>query len=666
MIFQPRTQLYAAAVAGAMLLCGYLTTLLTPEGGVHVAGAALTWVSLGIGLLYGGRAALDALLSLKFDIDVLMIVGAVLAAMIGHPAEGALLLFLFTLSGALEELAMARTEREVKALHKLMPREAIVLRDSVWATVLPETLQMGERIRVRPGDRVPTDCKVALGATDIDQSAITGESQPRSVAVGDDLYAGTINVQDPIEAVVTKRSADSSLQRILKLVMSAREEREPVQRFIDKLDQPYSISVMLISIAVYFIWWRVLGREIADSLYTAITLLIVASPCALVISTPTATLAAIARGARAGVLFKGGQSIERLARTSAVCFDKTGTLTVGRPRVHEVHPVAWSDEYKLLAMAAGLEQSSSHPIAQAIKDEAAARCVVVKDLNRVTHITGRGMSGFAGDCPVRLGNYVHTEPLIPVCFRNRVQDVLRDVQKRGHIGVVVSHQCPEQAEGGEAAVIIMEDSVRPGAMQLVSRLHELNVRPVMMLTGDNRLTAQTVAEELKLDRFEAELLPEDKVSQVKELKKTRRVAVIGDGVNDAPALAAADVAVGIGSIGTEAALENADIVLLSDDLSLVPWAIQLARRARLTILVNLGFALTVMVVMSIVTAVKSYLNAAAPLPLSLGVLAHEGGTVLVVANSLSILLIRQPVLEHIPPRKVEKRVAAPVEAAVSG
>jgi Cd2+/Zn2+-exporting ATPase len=213
-------------------------------------GSGLIWVSLGIGLLYGGRAALDAILAFKFDIDVLMIVGAVLAAAIGHPSEGALLLFLFTLSGALEELAMARTEREVKALHKLMPREAIVLRDGVWATVLPETLQMGERIRVRPGDRVPTDCKVALGATDIDQSAITGESQPRSVAVGDELYAGTINVEDPIEAVVTKRSADSSLQRILKLVMSAREEREPVQRFIDKLDQPYSISVMVVSIAV--------------------------------------------------------------------------------------------------------------------------------------------------------------------------------------------------------------------------------------------------------------------------------------------------------------------------------------------------------------------------------------------------------------------------------
>ena len=207
---------------------------------------------------------------------------------------------------------------------------------------------------------------------------------------------------------------------------------------------------------------------------------------------------------------------------------------------------------------------------------------------------------------------------------------------------------------------------RSGATQLVARLHELNVRPVMMLTGDNRLTAQSVAEELKLDRFEAELLPEDKVAQVKELKKTRRVAVIGDGVNDAPALAAADVAVGIGSIGTEAALESADIVLLSDDLSLVPWAIQLARRARLTILMNLGFALSVMVIMSIVTAVKSYMNAAAPLPLSLGVLAHEGGTVLVVANSLSMLLIRQPVLEHVPPRKVEKRAAAQAPASISG
>ena len=638
-VFNPRTQLVASLVAGVLLFSG---VLFSKFGGDFLKTAAdpLAWISLILGLTYGGKAAFDALAARKFDIDVLMVVGAVLAAAIGHPQEGALLLFLFSLSGALEELAMERTQSEIKALHKLMPSEAVVFRDNAWIKVRPEQLAVGDRIMIRPGDRVPTDCRIVSGSSEFDQSAITGESQPRSVQTGDDLYAGTINVDDPVEGTVTRLASDSSLQKILNLVMSAREEREPVQRFIDKLDQPYSISVMVISIAVLCIWWGVLGRELKDATYTAITLLIVASPCALVIATPTATLSAIARGARSGVLFKGGQSIERLSQVRAVCFDKTGTLTIGRPRVHEVHTVAWSDENNLIAMAAGLEQASSHPIAQAIKDEAAARHIPPANLNTIEHTTGRGMMGLMGHCPVRLGNLQHTSALIPECFKIRVQEVLESVQQRGHIGVVVSHACPEKAGGGEAAVIIMEDAVRPGATQLVQRLHALGIRPVVMLTGDNRLTALSVATELGLDRFEAELLPQDKVRIVQELKKKGKVGVIGDGVNDAPALAAADVAIGIGSIGTEAALENADIVLLSDDLSVAPWAIQLARRTRMVILINLVFAMSVMAIMSIVTIIASLQNHA--IPLSLGVLAHEGGTVLVVANSLSLLLMHKP------------------------
>lgn len=648
-VFNPHTQLAASIAAGVLLFTGVLITRFVGEN-LQTESTVLAWISLTIGLVYGGRAAIDAISVKTFDIDVLMVVGAVLAAAIGHPQEGALLLFLFSLSGALEELAMERTQREIKSLHKLMPSEAMVQRGGAWVKIRPEELVVGDRVMIRPGDRVPTDCRVIEGKTEIDQSAITGESQPRFVQKGDDLYAGTINTDDPVEATVTRLSADSSLQKILNLVMSAREEREPVQRFIDKLDQPYSISVMVVSIAVLLIWWGVLGRELKDATYTAITLLIVASPCALVIATPTATLSAIARGARSGVLFKGGQAIERLSQVRAICFDKTGTLTIGRPRVHEVHTVAWSDENNLIAMAAGLEQSSSHPIAQAIKDEAAARHIQPAALNTVEHTTGRGMMGLKGHCPVRLGNLQHTAELIPECFKIRVQEVLESVQQRGHIGVVVSHACPEKAGGGEAAVIIMEDAVRPGATQLVQRLHALGIKPVVMLTGDNRLTAQSVAAELELDRFEAELLPQDKVRIVQELKKKSKVGVIGDGVNDAPALAAADVAIGIGSIGTEAALENADIVLLSDDLSVAPWAIQLARRTRTVILINLVFAMSVMGIMSVVTIVASLQGRA--IPLSLGVLAHEGGTVLVVANSLALLLMRKPASESKPGKRV--------------
>jgi Cd2+/Zn2+-exporting ATPase len=349
------------------------------------------------------------------------------------------------------------------------------------------------------------------------------------------------------------------------------------------------------------------------------------------------------------VLFKGGRSIEALSRIKAVCFDKTGTLTVGRPRVSEIHPVAWSNGEKLLAYAAALEEPSSHPIAAAIKDTARARGVEPAPLRDVTHTTGRGMSGFSGDCPVRLGSYVHAEELIPECFRQRVKDVLAMVQAQGSVAVVVSHACPDKPGGGEVAVIIMEDSVRPGAELLVPQLHELGVVQVRMLTGDNRRTAEHVATALRLDKCDAELLPEDKVRLVKQSKQVGPVAVIGDGVNDAPALAAADVSIGIGSIGTDAALENADIVLLSDDLSVVPWSLRLAKVARRTITINIIFALSIIAVMGTLILTGDWTGI--KVPLSLGVLAHEGGTLLVVGHSLLLLAFASPKVGSVKPMR---------------
>ncbi len=688
-IFSDKAELVSAIVAGILLLLGYLA-----HGVFHVeSGAWLVWASLAIGMFYGGRAALESLREWRFDIDVLMVVGAGVAAWISRPPyEGALLLFLFVLSGALEDRAMARTKREVEALHRLMPAEAIVQRDGEWVAAAPETLAVGERVRIRPGDRVPTDARVVSGRSSMDQSAITGESMPREVEAGDELYAGTINTDDPIEAEVMRPVGESSLARILNLVTQAREQREPVQRVIDRLSQPYAIGVMVVSVIVAIVWWLWFevpltgGEGEPGALYTAITLLIVASPCALIIATPTATLAAIARGARAGVLFKGGQAIERLASTGAVCFDKTGTLTFGRPRVYEVHPVAWSDGAELLSIAAGIEAYSSHPIASAIREIAAQRAVEPVEVTDYDHVAGRGVAAKYHGCPVRLGSYRFTEELIPVCFRSRVREVLEKIQERGHLGVVVVHACPEKAGGGEAAVIIMADAVRPGARTLVDELHALDIRPVRMLTGDNRLTAERVAGSLGLDAFDAELLPEDKVRIVRSMRAAdgagsanapgdsarlwRRnlqsrgtgVTVIGDGVNDAPALAAADASVAIGSIGSEAALESADIVLLSDDLAVVPWAIRLARRARAIVKANLVFAISVIVVMGAATLVGSRLGR--PVPLSLGVLAHEGGTLLVVFNSLRLLWASAPKAgphAEAPPARTAsgRRIASP-------
>lgn len=648
-LYSTHGELWSSILAGVLLLAALFCWLADK----HAAAAALQWISLGLGLIHGTRAAWLALAERKVDIDVLMVVGAVVAAAIGHPGEGALLLFLFVLAGALEELAMQRTQREVEALHALLPTEALVLRDGQWLDVEPADLKVGERIKVRPGQRVPTDAIVVQGRSSLDQSAITGESIPRAVDVGDEIYAGTINSDDTLEATVSKAASESSLQRVLALVTQAREQREPVQRAIDRFSEPYALGVMAVAAAVFFVWWLALGRPLDSSVMTAITVLIVASPCALVIATPTATLAAIARGARGGVLFKGGQAIQRLANIGAVCFDKTGTLTFGKPRLARIIPAAWSDGNELLAVAAALEADSTHPIATAIKDAATAQGITPTTLDQIDHTAGRGLSGVQTidgvARAVRLGSMKHVEPATPQCLKNHVRQTLEGIQQRGQIGVVVAREGsdnPVAPDAGQAAVLVLSDAVRPGAQTLVRELHALDVRPVRMLTGDNRFTAASVAKQLDLDRFDAELMPQDKLNAVAQMKDEQRarakgkpprgVAVIGDGVNDAPALAAADLGIAIGSIGSDAALESADIVLLSDELSAVPWAVRLARRARQTVIANLTIAIGIIVLMAIATLIGSYFNR--PVPLGIGVLAHEGGTLLVVANSLRLLV----------------------------
>ncbi len=640
-MFSARGELWSSIVAGALLLGGVIAwwAMGRSESGVLVRNAC-AWVSLAIGLVHSLRAAWESVRAWKFEIDVLMVLGAVLAAFIDHPAEGALLLFLFVLSGALEDLAAQRTTRAVEALHKLMPTKALRLNraSGEWETVTPESLERGDTVKVLPGELVPADGRVVEGRTAIDQSNLTGESVPRTVGVGDQVFAGTINAGDPVQMRVERRAAESSLQRVLDLVLRAQSQREPVQRVLDRVNQPYAVGVVVASVLVFAVWLWVFHDPWKQALFTAITLLIVASPCAVIIATPTATLAAIARAARAGVLFKGGQAIERLAGIGAVVFDKTGTLTVGKMRVRALHPVGWSDERALLAVAAGLEQDSTHPIAAAIRARAEQDGIEARATARPRSVVGRGVEAEVDGRPARLGTLVYVEELIPVCLRARVREVLGGVQRRGEIGTVVAHD-------EQAGVIIMADTVRPGAERLVGELHALGVKPVVMLTGDNRATAAAVAGALGLDRFEAELLPEDKLRIVEALKteahaRKAGVGVIGDGVNDAPALAAADVSIAIGSIGSDAALESADIVLLSDDLGVVPWAVGLARRARRTIMLNLTAALGAIVFMSVATLVGARLGHA--LPLWAGVLGHEGGTLLVVGNSLLLLAFRPP------------------------
>ena len=634
-LFAPRTQVAAALFAGLLLFVSLLLHLAKADTSATV----LHWTALAVGLLYGAKAAFEAAKTQFVDIDVLMVVAAVLAAAIGAPAEGALLLFLFVLAGGLEDLAMEQTTRSVEALHKLLPTKAERWDDATnaWALASPESLKPGDRVRVKAGEQVPADALLTGGRTSIDQASLTGESQPRTVEPGDELYGGTVNVGDTVECVVLRPSGESALARILHLVTEAQQQREPVQQLIDRLSQPYAVGVFAVSIGVFLLWWLGLGRDWQSAMYTAIGLLIVVSPCALVLATPTATLAGISRAARGGVLFKGGKAVERLARLGAVAFDKTGTLTVGRHVVRRITVLVDTDERAMLAVARALVQTSTHSISLAVVEAAKARNVEPAHAENVRYDPGRGVRGTVNGAEARMGSLQFVQPLISPAIHERIVQMLGGLQGRGLIGNVCAHS-------GSAAVFILADAVRPGAECLVERLHTLGVRPVVMLTGDNRHTGEAVARQLGLDQVHTEQLPENKVAHVRRLKEQlagggkRTVGVIGDGVNDAPALAAAGVSIAIGSIGSDAALENADIVLLSDDLSAVPWAVGLARRVRRTITVNLVFALGAMALMAIGVIAGSL--SGWRMPLWMGVIGHEGGTLLVVAHSLLILAYR--------------------------
>lgn len=646
-LWQPRVQLVLSLLAGMLLLLG-LVIGWTP--GLDARGV-FAWSSLAIGLVYGVRAAVEALAERRVDIDVLMVVAAVGAAAAGHAEEGALLLVLFTFAGALEQLAMERTKREITALKEIMPDRAIVNRDGAWVDVKPEEVAVGDTIRVRPGDRVPVDAEVTEGVSSVDQSTLTGESVPRSVAPGDPIFAGTINGEGVLLARVLKPASESSVQRVLAMVTDAREQREPLQRLIDRVGEPYTFGVLVFSSVVFLLWWlvvpEVLGRErsLGSAAYTAITVLIVMSPCALVIATPTATLAAIARGARAGVLFKGGESIDRLSRTQAVCFDKTGTLTVGRPVFREIVVRDGTDASEMLAVAAGLERDSTHPTAKAIFDAVSSACQGERSfpgrtcapaaVEHVRSIAGNGMVGTHNGVEARIGNLEFVGAILDDAARGWLEHTLAEVRGTGQLGVAVG------ITGGGVGVVSLRDQARHGADTLVEQLHALGIRPVRMLTGDDEIVARRIADELGLDDYRAKLLPEQKVEQVRSLKETGRdgsslrVAVIGDGVNDAPALAAADVSVAVGSIGSDAALESADIVLLSDDLARLPWALRLARATRRTVAANLVFAGGAIILMALVVVVGSLFGVR--VPMAVGVVTHEGGTVVVVLNSLRLL-----------------------------
>jgi Cd2+/Zn2+-exporting ATPase len=544
------------------------------------------------------------------------------AVFVGAQAEAAVLMFLFSASGAMERFAFGRTQSEISALLKNAPKLARLVEDGVEREVPVAELRPGQRVRVTANEQVPVDILVETGESACDEAMLTGEAEPIPKTVGDTCLAGTLNLWGVIEGRVLRAAEDSALQRIIRLIENAQELKAPVQRFTDRFGTRYTAIVISVCTVVFFVWWLAFGappfiREQAheSAFYRAMTLLVVMSPCALVLSVPSAILSAIAFGARNGVLFRGGAAIENLAGITVVAMDKTGTLTRGKLELTGIQALQGSEEDVLLA-AANLARISNHPMSRSIAREADRRRLPVEQPTESETVAGQGIRGkWRGETAV-LGR----------------RDLVASV--RG--GVELPPQIAQASEVWLASrtllgLLLLRDQLRAEAPSLVSRLHEAGLKTVM-LTGDKSGAAEQMGRMAGMGRILGQLTPAQKVEAIEKLKKSGEiVAMIGDGVNDAPCLAAADVGIAMGARGSDAAIEQAEVVLMNDKLENFLLALDLSKRARRIVRQNLALALGVIIVMSF-TALF-----AKALPLALGVFAHEGSTVIVVLNSLRLL-----------------------------
>ncbi|NLX11722.1 MAG: cadmium-translocating P-type ATPase [Chloroflexi bacterium] len=576
------------------------------------------------GGFYGFQESLKSLRRLELDIDFLMIAAAIGAALVGEWRDGAILLFLFSLSNVLQDYAIGRSRQAIRSLFALYPEEAHVHQGDQLKTVPISEIELSDVVLIRPGERVPVDGEVISGQSSVDQSTITGESMPVEKQVGDKVFAGTLNQNGSIDVRATQVAAQSTLSRIIQMVEEAQSRKAPTQRFLDDFEQYYALGVILASALVMLVPWLLLGWDFDDSFYRAMVLLVVASPCALVISVPAAFLSAIAAGARRGVIFKGGAHLEQMAAIKVVAFDKTGTLTVGHPAVTDVVPFGiWSAD-DLLRIAGAVEARSEHPLSRAVRQAAEARGIPVGAVDEFTAATGEGVEGVFEGLEVRVGRMRY----IAECAGQPPDHVVAEYERLHAEGKTVLLAC----FGGDwAGVLGVADQLRPESRQIVAALHQAGVEHVVMLTGDNAGVGQRIASQAGITDVRAELMPDQKASIMETLhEEYGPVAMVGDGVNDAPALAAATVGIAMGAAGTDVALETADVVLMGDQLETIPYAIRLSHRARRVVWQNIIFALGVIAVLVFSTFLFE-------LPLPLGVVGHEGSTVIVVLNGLRLL-----------------------------
>lgn len=617
---EPYIELGFALFSGILIVSGWILAKLDQQA-VSVFFYILAYV---IGGYFKAKEGItDTIHNKTLNVELLMVLAALGSAIIGYWEEGAILIFIFALSGALETYTMSKSRKEISALMSLQPEEAWLIKDGKEVKVAVEQLQVGDHIFVKPGERIPADGRVIKGRTSVDQAAITGESIPVGKGLNDDVFAGTVNINGSITVEITKPSSETLFQKIITLVQNAESQKSPSQQFIDRFEGTYVKLVLAVVSLMLFLPHYIFGWSWNETFYRAMVLLVVASPCAVVASIMPATLSAISNGARKGILFKGGSHLESLGNLRAIAFDKTGTLTQGKPEVSQylVKPNLEDEKQKILQIVAAIEKHSNHPLAQAIIRFATTKNQYVPfELDSIEDVSGWGVKAFFNGETWKIGKRAFMDGNIEEVIDEKQRSFL---EEQGNTIVYI------EKDQQVVAAFALKDIVREESKQAITNLQALGIEPIM-LTGDNANTANAIASEVGIIHYIYECLPENKANEIRAIKeKYGLTAMVGDGINDAPALATADIGMAMGE-GTDAALETADVVLMKNDLTKISQAIHLSKRMNRIIKQNLVFSISVIILLVMSNFFQS-------IDLPLGVIGHEGSTILVILNGLRLL-----------------------------
>ncbi|MEQ6855262.1 heavy metal translocating P-type ATPase [Lysinibacillus capsici] len=611
-------ELIAALMAGIFILLAWRLD----TSGQTTASVLLYLIAFCVGGFAKAKEGIEETIEdRKLNVELLMVLAAIGSAAIGYWTEGAILIFIFAVSGALETYAMNKSHREISALMNLQPEEAWLVRGGFEPMkVSVSTLQIGDHLLIKPGERIPADGIIFKGQSSIDESAISGEPLPISKSEGDEVFAGTVNLNGAITMEMTKANSETLFQKIIQLVQSAQSEKSPSQQFIEKFEGTY-VKFVLLGVAIMMVLPHfLLGWDWTTTFYRAMVLLVVASPCALVASIMPATLATISNGAKNGVLFKGGLHLEHLSVLRALAVDKTGTLTQGKPVVTDFIVRDGVERDTALAILAGIESQSNHPLAQAITSYAKAEGIDILPQATIEDIPGWGIKGMIQNKEYQVGKPEFVDVQLANNFAN---SAVTKLAAEGKTVIFIRDQ------DGIVALTALKDTVRSEAKKAVTLLKELGIQ-VVMLTGDNEKTAKVIAKEAGVTEFVAECLPETKVTEMKRLLTQHQfVGMVGDGINDAPALATATTGIAMGE-GTDVALETADVVLMKNDLSKIAYAVRLSRKMQRIVKQNIFFSIGVIILL----IASNFLQV---VDLPLGVIGHEGSTILVILNGLRML-----------------------------